>query len=168
MSHMLGEAVWGWEPNSHWKGQMSTSPWPLRFLRTRNPQAFIWQSALPILLIPPQGFNWPWECTLPSLRTQPVLILPLFPQDSSSTKIPFQFCVWIQVSRELKILQRKMKLSSSIMILGILKGHIKPTRENSYSDMKDNWLAHVLPNHIGRKHRRPVLGPSQSSLRPIN
>lgn len=77
----------------------------------------------------------------PYLRTWPILLLPLFSQDSSSTKIPFQFCVWIQVSRELKILQIKMRLSSFTMISGILQSHVKPSEENSNCGMKVDWQA---------------------------
>lgn len=75
--------------------------------------------------------------SLPSAENTAVLVLPLLPQDGSGTKIPFQFRVWIQVSRELKILQRKMKLSVLTTILRMSGSHIRTQHGERLSSRPD-------------------------------
>lgn len=99
-------------PNSHRQVRLQRPPSPAL--------------GAPELVLTGALFTWAWQPHL-QWRTQPTLVLPLLPQDSSSAKIPFQFCVWIQVSREFVIKKKKkMNLSSFTMILGILVSHIKP------------------------------------------
>ena len=74
--------------------------------------------------------------TLPSPtphRENTAVILPLLPKDGSGTKISFQLCVWIQVSRELKILEKKTKMSALTTILGMSGSHMRTQREKSLS-----------------------------------
>ena len=59
--------------------------------------------------------------------------LPLLPENSSGTKISFQLYVWIQVSRELKILEREMKMSALTTILGMLESHMRTQQGKSLS-----------------------------------
>ena len=140
------------EPKGYGKGQTSASPRPLRLLRTRSPKAFLRRGALPPL---PKGSE-ARRIRPPFPRTKPGRRLPLLPQDSASSKIPFQLCVWIQVSRKRKILQREMKRSASPR-LGILKGHVTASCSNSCSGTKT----------AGRPARpRPPSGQRQPGLRP--
>lgn len=66
-------------------------------------------------------------------RENTAVILPLLPKDGSGTKISFQLCVWIQVSRELKILEKKTKMSALTTILGMSESHMRTQREKSLS-----------------------------------
>lgn len=67
------------------------------------------------------------------LNENTAVISPLLPKDSSGTKISFQLCVWIQVSRELKILEKKTKMSALTTILGMSESHMRTQRGKSLS-----------------------------------